>query len=330
MVLTKCYTVLGFLLCIQTQDGWSGRLTDRFFGSFYFTPASSELAEQADYTLRIRSEADKPQIPTGLETLTVTRGSCSLDGENLYLEVDGSAIHIGASEDRVVDVYVGDSELARQPEAFSNVLAYAAQAVLRRCKLFTLHAAGVVDAGGRGALIFGNANSGKSTLTVRLAAAGWHYLTDDTLILFETSKGVEAAAYRRAFAVADDVLALSQLPGMERGLSDSTTTDRRKRFLQPSTIFPENFAETCVPQALFFASVTGSSESHVREISQAEAMTRLLALCPWASIDRVVAREHLRALGQLVKQSKSYELLGGRDILNEPERAARLLSSVMK
>jgi hypothetical protein len=330
MASTKCYTVLGFLLCIQTQDECSERLTDRFFGNFYFTPASPELAEQADYTLRIRSEAEKPQTPTGLEKLTVTRGSCSLDGEKLYLEVDGAAIHIGSGEDSVICVYIGESELARQPEAFSNVLAYAAQAVLRRCKLFTLHAAGVVNPEGRGALIFGNANAGKSTLTVRLAAAGWRYLTDDTLILFETSEGVEAAAYRRAFAVADDVLALSQLPGLERRLNDSTTTDRRKRFLQPSTIFPEGFAETCVPQALFFASVTNSPESHVREISQAESMTRLLMLCPWASIDRAVARDHLRALGQLVKQSKSYELLGGRDILNEPERAAHLLSSVMK
>jgi hypothetical protein len=59
-------------------------------------------------------------------------------------------------------------------------------------------------------------------------------------------------------------------------------------------------------------------------------MMRLAAVCPWASLDVAVAHEHLRVLGQLIKQSKSYELLGGRDILNEPERASTLLASFVK
>lgn len=270
-----------------------------------------------------------PPLPAGLPRLAVTRGYCSVDGENCYLEIDDSSIHMGPTASRLVDVWMGQPGLAHHPIAFNIVLSYAVQGMLRRCNLFTLHAAGVVEPEtGAGALLIGNSSSGKSTLTVRLTASGWRYLTDDSLILYETSSGVEAAGYRRFFAISEHTLL--HLPGLEKGIGDAVINDPDKRYFEPGAVFPESFSQTCIPRALFFASIVADEKSHVREISQGDAMMRLIVLNPWASLDIAVARTYLRVLEQLVKQSRSYELSGGRDILHEPERAHTLLAQCMK
>jgi hypothetical protein len=329
MVVTRCYTIADRLLCFQTEDEWSARSTARFLENFHFTLASPARAEQADYTLRIRSDATMPSLPEGLRKLAVTRGLCSMEGENCYLEIDDSVIHIGPLETRLIDVWVGRTRLARHPIAFSNVLSYAVQGMLRRCGLLMLHAAGVVEPEtGAAALILGDSNSGKSTLTLRVVTSRWHYLTDDSLLLYQTRAGVEALGYRRFFAIAEDALCF--LPEIERGVIAPVINDPHKRYLEPGSLFPESFSPTCVPRALFFTSIVSLAKSRVQTISQSDAMLRLISMCPWASLDTAVAQTHLRLLERLVKQSRSYLLLGGRDILTEAECAPALLAECMK
>jgi hypothetical protein len=328
-VLTKCYTLAERLLCFQLQDEWVAPSVLSFLNYFYFTPTSQALAEQADYTLRIRSRAMMPPIPTGLPQLAITRGHCSMDGEDCYLEIDDSIIHLGPVTSRMVDVGLGQTKLARHPIAINNVMSYAVQGMLRRCNLFTVHAAGVVEPQtDAGALLIGDSNSGKSTLTVRLAASGWRYLTDDALLLYETSSGVEASGYRRFFAISETTL--RHLPELEKGIGSTVINDPQKRYLEHSLVFPKSFTQNCQPRAIFFASIVDEERSQLREVSQGDAMMRLISMSPWASLDVAVARSYLRVLERLVRQSKSYDLLGGRDILLEPERARTLLAQCMK
>lgn len=270
-----------------------------------------------------------PPIPAGLPQYAVTRGHCSMDGEDCYLEIDDSSIHLGPAASRLVDVGLGQTRLARHPIAINNVMSYAVQGMLRRCNLFTVHAAAAVEPEtGTGALIIGDSNSGKSTLTVRLAASGWRYLTDDTLLLYETSTGIEASGYRRFFAISETTL--RHLPELAVGKGPPVMNDPQKRYLEHSLVFPKGFVQNCLPRAIFFASIVDEERSRVREVSQGDAMMRLISMSPWASLDTAVARTYLRVLGRLVRQSRSYDLLGGRDILHEPERAHTLLAQCMK
>src|ERR1051325_1578439 len=204
-VLTRCYTLNDRLLCVRAQDEWSARLADRYINEFYFIPAPPTLASKADCTLSIMTCEPLPHVPCHLPKLEVTRGYCRPNGESLYLEIDDSVIHIGPKPSGSVDVWIGETMLARHPVAIANVLSYSVQAMLRRCNLFALHAAGVVEPqSDAGALIIGDSNSGKTTLTLRLASSGWRYLTDDLVVLQEISSGVNAAGHRRVFAVTEE------------------------------------------------------------------------------------------------------------------------------
>lgn len=198
---------------------------------------------------------------------------------------------------------------------------------MRRSGIFELHAAGVVEpTGGVGALFIGNANSGKSTLTTRLADEGWGYLSDDILLLIENRGEIEARGLRRNFAISPLIGGGWKLPRLAEALMGPVPSDSTKRYFDPSIVFPNNFVESSVPKALFFSSITGEARSRVEQLSQNEAMMKLIGSCPWALYDKVSGREYLQVLASLVRQSCCWALYGGRDLLEEPDCAATLLS----
>jgi hypothetical protein len=85
---------------------------------------------------------------------------------------------------------------------------------------------------------------------------------------------------------------------------------------------------TATPRVLCFPVITGEGESRVESVGQAEAMMRLVGMCPWSSYDLAAARDHLRLLGRLVRQCKLFTLHAGRDIFDSPVRAGRLLAAL--
>jgi len=76
-----------------------------------------------------------------------------------------------------------------------------------------VHAGAVIPPGGAAWLLVGDAHSGKSTTTAALAAAGWDYLSDDSVMLSPLPRErVLVEGWRRGFrldgvAIADDTLA---------------------------------------------------------------------------------------------------------------------------
>jgi hypothetical protein len=57
-------------------------------------------------------------------------------------------------------------------------------------------------------------------------------------------------------------------------------------------------------------------------------MQRLLRLSPWASYDRPTSAEHLKVLGMLANTTQAFELMAGRDVLNDPSSVAEMLFTV--
>ncbi|HEX6625979.1 MAG TPA: hypothetical protein VF064_19840, partial [Pyrinomonadaceae bacterium] len=90
-------------------------------------------------------------------------------------------------------------------------------------------------------------------------------------------------------------------------------------------IFPAGHVETCAPTALFFPVVTGEAESRVEELSQAEAMARLIKMCPWATYDACAAPSHLGLLARLARQCAAHAVYAGTDVLRDSGLAARLI-----
>ncbi len=329
MIRARFYRFAGRALCVLTRDEWSSQVAEQFIGGYRFAPISGALAEAAAMTIEISSDEPPPPAPRDLPAAEIFHGRCRADGATLYLEIDDSLIVVEPPASKVVRLWFGATPQARHPLSIVTALSYAGYSALRRCGLYELHAAGVIAPAGGGALIVGASGSGKTTLTMRLVANGWHYLSDDRLILDEDGGKVTAWGLRRLFAATDQTLAAHPSERLADAAGARAVSDPSKRYLEPDRVFPDGFVQSCEPQALFFASLADGRESSVTEISQSEAMTRLVGQSPWTCYDPAMARDHLDALAQLVKQSRTYRLQAGRDLIEEPDRAARLIASFL-
>lgn len=321
----SAYRIADRLLSVNASDARTAQLSDSFFGAFHLTPCPARAADRADCRINLWTD-EPPSVPPHLDSFEMPRGVCHTDGESYFLDVDESRIVVGPPGARRVDIWFGDTAHARHPVALINVMSYAMHMALRRCGVYDLHAAGVVEPESRAGVLFvGESNSGKSSLTVRLTRSGWSYLSDDMLVLYDDAGRIEARALRRLFAVSARTLSGCSLPRLEEALGTPVNSDPSKRRLEPSVVFPESFAAGCTPRVIYFPAVTHEPTSRIEPLAQAEVLTRLIKLCAWTSFD-ATARDYLRFLGRLVRQARAYSLLAGRDLLEDPARASELLT----
>lgn len=327
--LADTYAVAGRFVCVEAADAESAGLFRRFFAGWHFARLEGGAAPAPDASIRVNPGAPPP-APEGLETFeTAGGGLCRTDGRTYLFERDGSAV-LASGGLGGVEVWIGSGAAARERAALARVIFEATMVALRRCGLFELHAAGVVEPEtGGGFLVVGPSGSGKSTLATQLASAGWRYLSDDALLLRGDGDGpVEACALRREFAVTEQTVAAGVLEGFEELLGEPAPFDPLKRRFKPHDIFPDGFSESCVPRALFFPVVTGEQASGARRLTQAETMRGLLRMCPWACYDRPAAAAHLNLLARLARQAAGFELRAGRDLLGDAVYSSDYLRGV--
>lgn len=295
------------------------------FAAWHVSPAGGAGGVEPDATVKIK-RGDVPSPPRGFESFdTAAGGVCHTDGRTYFFESAGSVVRVGGDAPRRVEVWIGDGPASREATALTRLVFEASITALRRCGLYELHGAGLVEPGsGAGFLFVGPSGSGKSTLAAQLASAGWRYLSDDTLLLRESGPLVEARGLRRAFAVTVPTAAAG-LRGLEGLLGEPAAYDPLKRRFEPEAAFPRRFAASCLPRAVFFPSVTLEPSSRARRISQAETMSRLVRMCPWACYDRQSARAHLGVLARLARQAAGFELFAGTDLMGEVKYASDFL-----
>ncbi|MGB8509123.1 MAG: hypothetical protein WCD76_12120 [Pyrinomonadaceae bacterium] len=323
------YSVAGRSLCVDTPGDWSSRLFEQFFAGWYLSAHTAESTCRADATIKVYEDGDIPPVPHGLESFEVAAGGrCDTDGSTYYLQADDSLVVVHPERNNLVEVWIGHSADARSQAPLARLVFNASMAALRRCHLYELHGGGVAEpVNKKGVLFIGPSGSGKSTLTTQLAAGGWWYLSDDSLLLSDSGNAVEARGLRRAFAVTETTMSATGLGELSRITTAPVPFDPFKRRFEPHAVFPAGYLEACQPGALFFPSITTEPTSRVRSLSTHEAMARLLRMCPWACYDKPSAREHLRVLGDLSKQCVAYELFSGRDLLGNPEFTSNFILS---
>jgi hypothetical protein len=326
--LADCYAVAGRFVCVEAGDRESAELFRRFFAGWHF--ARVEGASAPDATIHVSPGAPPPP-PAGLEAFeTAGGGLCRTDGRTYIFERDGSGVRANGGR-KGVEVWIGQSPASRERSALARLVFESTMVALRRCGLFELHAAGLVEPeSGGGCLVIGPSGSGKSTLATQLASAGWRYLSDDALLLRGGPELVEACALRREFAVTEQTVAAGVLEGFEELLHEPMPFDPHKRRFKPHAVFPEGFADSCVPRALFFPVITNEPVSRARRLTQGETMRGLLRMCPWACYDRPAAATHLGLLARLARQAAGFELHAGRDLLGEAEYSSNYLRTLLR
>jgi hypothetical protein len=319
------YTIAGRLILVDSQDDWCASAVSNLFTGWFLRPVPNGSAPP-DATLTIRFGGHPPPIPDGIFEFRVPEGGiCHTDGQSFHLDFNGSRIVIGPGTERNVVVWLSQ-RYKLGSKILAQIISQAFVSALRRCDLYEFHCAAVVPPGQEKAiLIAGSSGSGKSTLTMQLAARGWNYLSDDKLLL-DSRNGLEVYALRKFFALTAETIAV--LPRSR--ITPSSTTPGIKERVAPQDLFPASQIQLARPDAVFFTIISGKSTSEIRPLTAADAMTRLLRLCPWASYDKPTAGNHLRLLGDVARECRAFDLLAGTDLLENPGLAAELCLSSMR
>ncbi|MDT7542641.1 MAG: hypothetical protein QOE33_2545 [Acidobacteriota bacterium] len=323
----RLYSIAGRTLSLSTAEEWSTRLVESFLGGFYYRKLDDA---HADITCPIRIlRGHPPAIPTGFRSFEMEQGAFYTNGEEYHLVFDDSRVVVSGPARPRVDIWIGDGPVARHPVALVNVMSAALQFALHRCGLSQLHAAGVVEpASGAGLLIVGDSNSGKSSLTVRLARAGWSYLSDDLLLLHEHETNIAARALRRTFSVSAGSIAGCELPRLEEALGSPVNSDPEKRRLDPTVVFPGGFVESCQPKVVIFPRIAHEERTRIEGLTMSDALLRFLKVSPWASFD-ADGSSYLRLIERLVRQTRAYIVHAGRDLLDDVTLAPRLFADLI-
>lgn len=321
------YAVAGRFISVESPDPHFINLFHRYFAGWHIELVLENEIVRPDANILVTA-TDPPLSPAHLKSFEVADGGvCHSDAKTYFFENNGSTVRAGQGRPPLVEVWIGNTPQARERSALARLIFNATMAAMRRCGLFELHAAGMVEAErGAGILVIGPSGSGKSTLATQLAAAGWQYLSDDSLLLSSDAETVKARALRRVFALSDETLSATGMD-LESIATETAPIDPLKRRFEPRSVFPGSFVDVCVPGTLFFSQVTNKSASRTRALSQRETMTQLIRMCPWSCYDKPTAETHLSLLAELARQAKGCLLFAGRDLFGDPEYTGRFLLS---
>jgi hypothetical protein len=299
------YAVAGRLLFVESVDLRLANLIEQLFAGWQLAPVV--FPEQPpDILIKFFCGDSLPEIPHHLNQFEIAEGGqCYTDGADFYLALGASLIHLENGNPITVSLWLERLPGARDP-MLARAASFAVCAALRRCGLFDLHSAGVVNPDNeRAVLIVGPSGSGKSTLALQLAKAGWPYLSDDEMLLSLVDDEVEARGFRSFFAIRDH--------------------GTFKTCFEPEAVFASQRRASAVPGLLLFISVSGEQKSEFKTLTQTETMMRLIRACPWATYDTSVAAANLEVLSRLARQTSAFDLFAGHDLL-EPLCASDLLS----
>jgi hypothetical protein len=187
---------------------------------------------------------------------------------------------------------------------------------LRSTGGYSLHAAAVADPrSGVGALLCGPTGSGKSTLTLQFTAAGWHYASDDVVVLRQQYRDVDAAALRRRVGIKEGPR-LRGVSALQPALSSEVGIPG-KHWFDPAPAYPGQFAPTVRPGLLLFPSVCHRPRTTFEPLTSIQAFDLLLAESGWRA-DAEAAR-HLETLVRLAEQAPAFTMHCGLDVLDSPE-----------
>ena len=301
------FTVAGRLLFIESLNPEVSNLIKPLFAGWQLTPVAVP-DRSPDIRLRFFCGKQQPGVPAGLNQFEIAGGGqCYTNGSELYLTLRDALVHLRETTPVAVDVWLPEIPGPGDP-LLPTVASFAVCAALRRFGMFDLHSAGVVHPeSGKGVVIVGPSGSGKSTLTLRLAQAGWPYLSDDELLLSLADGEVKARGFRNFFAVSGGAVL--------------------KHCFEPDISLGWRRASQASPGVVLFTRLSDASTSRVSKLTQAEGMMRLIRACPWATYDSSIASANLEVLAALAKQAVAFELFAGYDLL-APGYAAELLANL--
>jgi hypothetical protein len=214
-------------------------------------------------------------------------------------------------------------EIIKNPGEFFSLLGSSIVEILKYYGLYFLHAAAIF-VNKAAYLVSGDGGCGKTTIALSLIREGFHYVSDDSLFLRDSDKGIIVSPMYKHFHIDQDLA--QRFPeisaGRTLGIPEGTKVP-----IDVSNFFPDSFMPFLRPDVLIFPNMTSNRISALNQVTQTESYRRLLKQTVLA-VDNDISRDQLRMLEGLVKQTRGFELLSGRDIYEDPKILINLLDRV--
>ena len=214
------------------------------------------------------------------------------------------------------ELWLSPGAIVRIPDAERTFLLVVLVFLLRRLGWFHVHSAALRDPRGRGWLIAGDSNTGKSTTTALLATRGWQVGTDDIGFLARRDDHVAVMGACSLIALRSGA---RDLMGTRSG---TELTRRDKRGFSPEDL-GSSWVREVIPEIIVFPRIgerTGVAPSLPRK-----ALSSLVKWSLWVLYEPAFADEHLQALSRLASQSRCFELTLGPDLFAHPDLLGELV-----
>lgn len=195
--------------------------------------------------------------------------------------------------------------------------------LLERRGLFSLHAACLSTADGRGVLLSGTSGAGKSTLSLALAHAGMSFLSDDVIFLAHAAGPARVRVLGFADTVGLTPYAAERFTELRDRFDEPPADGFPKRLGRIEDLFGVPARPSCDPHAIVFTEVVQGGRSAIAPLDPGDALLRLV---PDVLItDAASTQAHLAAIAGLLGQVRCYTLRSGADL----ERAAELVREIV-
>ena len=220
-----------------------------------------------------------------------------------------------------VALRVTPEALLRFEEAERGFLLVVMVFVLRRLRWYHVHGAALRDPAGRGWMLVGNSQTGKSTTTALLATCGWAVSTDDIAFLEQDGDKVAARGFRSTIALRSGGLALLAARGLLP--TDGDDLDRRRKTGFTAEALGGRWIERIVPEILLFPTI--GPHTTIEPMGGAEVLSALVVWSRWVLYEHLHAQHHLDLLGQVAGQTRAFRATLGPDLMEHPALLQELL-----
>ena len=234
---SRCYSLHGLDFIVQCEEK---ALADESEQLFAFLPfeKSEKFNSHFHLTLKFAHSENTAYIPSGSLKPYIVNDIFIFETDSSVIITDGdSTFNIEPWSVRGA-VSIHPSFKKKTLASKYNFLLLGLTYLFSYQGLFDLHGAAVADRG-IGYVFLGEASSGKSSMALNLVHQGWHYASDDSLLLKSNGKGVEVLSFRKIFYI--DPAVASKYPKLDTLVSKKAMLPVRKAFLIWKRYTPINF-----------------------------------------------------------------------------------------
>jgi hypothetical protein len=211
--------------------------------------------------------------------------------------------------------------------------------VFNRLNRVLIPAAAVVSPSGVAWLLIGDSHAGKTTTVANLGFAGWHYMSDDTVVLTremnhdsvapraenreKSSNSVEVATTESGFSIEG----WPRLFRLDTGWRSGVPQGGPREDIDPRTLLVDRWQPHASLGGLIFPTVHAQAKTTLEPISRGEAMALLLRQAPWLLADRATATTELLLI-TAITELPAYRLTLGLDTYHDLEQLLRVLEPI--